>query len=351
LKRYELESLLKSFILFFGILSLLLFLLYWQDLKLQFTNLDKDIENRMKVCSIELTCKEFDMDFAKKDVNRSVNKLYKTEDKIYSYFLVPEAPEYLLELSYPINKYKILKDDIEDKLIKKYIIYAFLLSILSIVFSLYSLYPLKKALKINDEFVKDMLHDINTPLSAMNINLKYLEKTIGSLPVIDRLKSNYSSIIALQDNLKNSLSNSKLQKQEVNLFLLADKSLKNFKSMYKDVKFINNTKDLVILANEDAFKRVIDNLIQNACKHNINKGLIVEVGIDEKNIFYIKDNGNGIENIDKIFARGYTKGKRGLGLGLNIVKKLLDELDIDISIKSKLKLGTTFYLNLNKVIN
>ncbi len=349
MKRYELEALFKNFFLFFSILSLLLFLLYWQNLKLQFNNLDKEIEGEMKLCSINLNCKNYGISFVKKDKNIDVNKLYKDSSDIYSYFNVPEAPKYLLKISYEKKSYNNLKDNIKNSFFQRYLIYAIMLSILSIIFSLYSLYPLKKALKINDEFVKDMLHDINTPLAAMNINLTYLEKQLNGLSVIDRLKGNYNSIIALQDNLKNFLDNSKLQKEEIDLSSFIDKSINNFKSIYKDVEFINSVENTKILTNKNALKRVVGNIIQNACKHNINRDLRVEIGV-ENNYLYIKDNGNGIKNINKIFTRGYTKSKRGLGLGLSIVKKLALELNIDIEVKSKVNNGTTFYLNLSKVI-
>ncbi len=350
MKRYELEALFKNFILFFSILVLLLFLLYWQNLKLQYNNLDKNIENRMRFCSLNLNCNEYNFSFIKKSKKEEINKLYKNNQEIYSYFNVPEAPQYLLKISFDSKEYDKLKYDIKKSFLHKYLLYAALLAILSILFSLYSLYPLKRAIKLNDEFVKDMLHDLNTPLSAMYINIRYLEKQLGNFSVVDRLKNNYNSIISLQANLKNFLNNSKLQKEKVELSLLIQKSISNFKNIYKDVEFINTIDKVTILTNKDAFKRVIDNIIQNACKHNLNKGLIVEIGIDENKNLYIKDNGSGIKNVDKIFKRGYTKGKRGLGLGLSIAKKLSNELNIELKVDSKINSGTIFYLNLSKVI-
>ena len=60
----------------------------------------------------------------------------------------------------------------------------------------------------------------------------------------------------------------------------------------------------------------------------------------------ISDSGYGIKNPKKIFHRFYTEHSQGMGIGLHIVKKLCDEMNIDISVSSKEKEGSKFTLSL-----
>jgi len=63
----------------------------------------------------------------------------------------------------------------------------------------------------------------------------------------------------------------------------------------------------------------------------------------------IIDSGKGIQNPKRIFERFYKEQERGIGIGLHIVKKLCDELDVKISVDSKLGSGTAFSLDLSKL--
>ncbi len=105
---------------------------------------------------------------------------------------------------------------------------------------------------------------------------------------------------------------------------------------------------ILIFTNKDALSRILDNLISNACKYS-KKDATITIKMDKK-ILYIKDNGYGIKNVKKVFDRFYKESERGVGIGMHIVKKLCDELKIDIVVKSKLEVGTTVTLNFAKVM-
>ena len=49
------------------------------------------------------------------------------------------------------------------------------IALLSLLFSFYALYPLRKALKLTEEFSRDILHDLNTPLSSLRLNISRLK--------------------------------------------------------------------------------------------------------------------------------------------------------------------------------
>ncbi len=66
----------------------------------------------------------------------------------------------------------------------------------------------------------------------------------------------------------------------------------------------------------------------------------------QNSVLYIEDTGKGIKNPSKVFERFYKEQERGIGIGLHIVKKLCEELGIEITLQSEIGQGTSFFLNL-----
>ena len=96
------------------------------------------------------------------------------------------------------------------------------------------------------------------------------------------------------------------------------------------------------MVNRDAFTRIVDNLLSNACRYNVAEGT-VEIAFDASRVI-IRDSGTGIADTQKAFERFYKESDRGLGLGLNIVKKLSEEMGLGIALSSQKGVGTTFTL-------
>jgi len=104
-----------------------------------------------------------------------------------------------------------------------------------------------------------------------------------------------------------------------------------------------------IFTNKNAFVRIIDNILSNACKYNTLESGYIKISLNE-DILIIKDNAKGIKNTTRIFDRYFKENKRGIGIGLHIVKKLCTKLDIEVSLKSKYKVGTEFKFDLNNIL-
>ena len=119
-----------------------------------------------------------------------------------------------------------------------------------------------------------------------------------------------------------------------------------FKKLYPEIVINISGDKFVYKSDKDAFLRIIDNIISNACKYSSQNSSYIDIVIKKGEII-IKDNGIGIEDTDKVFDRFYKENENGLGIGLNIVKKLCDELNISIDIKSKKDSGTVVKLTLN----
>lgn len=347
MKKYEIESLLKNFFLFFTLLEILISIIFWQQFNNEKRTLDNEIHTQMKLCSYTMKCDDFSLDFVPASQKTEREKLYKNKN-IYSYFTVPTVDNYLMKVILAQKKYEEKIATVKNNLIIDMLLFSVFIMLLSLLFSLYALKPLKKALHLNEEFVKDILHDFNTPISSMVINFKLLKKETGENKKINRVENNIETILTLQKNLQTFLKGIHTQKEQFDLSDLLQRRVQYFNTLYPDIRYSLEVKHISLDINKDAFTRIIDNILSNAGKYNIRNGT-VHIFADHDTLV-IKDSGIGIKNPLKIFERFYKEQDRGIGIGMHIVKKLCDELSIGIKIESQEKNGTKVMLDLSKVI-
>ena len=297
----------------------------------------------MQVCSYTLDCNQYNYDFANKDMTK-LNKLHENNDTLDSYFTIPNSKKFHLKITYPKIMYLQDIKNIQQKLWFKFIFAEILLFILSLFFTFYSLNPIRKALSLNDEFIKDILHDFNTPITSMVLNIKMFEEEKGKNPFISRITKSIDNILLLQNNLKCFLQHSPAQNSSVDIAKLTKKRLEFMQSIYPKITFIyENNNDLIRISNEEILTRIFDNILSNAAKYNRSNGE-VKITIHGTKIS-ISDTGKGIKDISKVMQRYYKEQDRGLGLGLHIVQKLVNELNIEMEVISKIDVGTTFILD------
>ena len=332
MKIYELEAFFKSFFIFFVLLEVLLAINFWHEYQVNKAEAKEKIYIEMKLCAYTLKCDKFQTDFVDIGENKEENIFYE-EDDFYSYFKVPTADQYLMKVSYQKTNYILRLESLENEHYAKFWFYSIFSALISFFFSIYALRPLRKALRLNEEFVKDILHDFNTPISSMLINLKLFKREIGDNPKIQRLENNIESILSLQENLQIFLKGVPKQLEKFSLKSLVKARVQYFEGLYPDIQYNISISTRNIETNKDAFTRILDNLLSNAGKYNIANGK-VSIGLEGNNL-YIEDTGKGIKKPTKVFDRYYKEQDRGIGIGLHIVKKLCDELLIQISIESK----------------
>ena len=275
--------------------------------------------------------------------------LYKNNNKIYSYFNITSSDNYVLKFTLEYSKYELIIKKIQEGYILQYLVVILIITILSVLFSLYSLNPLRQALILTEEFIKDILHDFNTPLSSLRLNASMLKKEIGDNNKILRIEQSVESVLRLQSNLKSYLLNETQEKEIFSLNNLLSQRIDLVSKLYPDINFSSNINNVNLNCNKDALTRIVDNLLTNAAKYNNKDGIVQLLYIEDKKVLQIKDSGKGIKNVTKIFNRFYKEHDRGIGIGLHIVKKLSDELGIAISISSKVGVGTTFSLSLSSL--
>jgi signal transduction histidine kinase len=228
---------------------------------------------------------------------------------------------------------------------------------------------LKTASDNQEQFIQDASHELRTPLTIIHLNLDAVleDETASKDEIIDAIKNALKSVKELQKLTEYLLELSNTNKQKFNKIEVGNVvskqiSLLNNLSISKNVKIQNSidaSQKYYCNGDEILLGRAIYNLIENAIKYCDQKNgkVDVSVNVNDLNIYIkISDNGDGIsdELKDKIFERFYridksrNKSIDGFGLGLALVKKVVDLHDGKITLNSK-KGNTEFIVELKTI--
>ena len=225
---------------------------------------------------------------------------------------------------------------------------------------------------IRTEFLSSISHDLKTPInviySAMQVEEIYIKKK--KLDILEKYnnisKQNCISLIKLTNNLiDNSKINSHFLTPRLEYINLVEVIEDNVMSLIDYVKLSNvdlifdtNVEECYLNIDHEFMDRIILNLISNAVKFTSDDGKIYVIIYDNEESVNIsvKDNGCGIEQefINKAFNRysvgGDCKleGKSGTGIGLNVVKQLVELQGGSIEIKRNEDVGTIISMKFKK---
>ena len=215
------------------------------------------------------------------------------------------------------------------------------------------------------QFTSDVSHELRTPISVIISQSEYgLNHTESKEKMENSLKSVLKESIKMSQMISQLLMLSKMDKghqklniEKVNLSELLDIIIdtQQIAADNKNIK-INSviSPDIVIPADEILIMRLFINLITNAVNYGKENGYInIELfKFKDKIISKISDNGIGIaqENINKIWTRFYqvdsSRSSDSSGLGLSMVKWIVEAHKGSISVKSELNKGTSFTVEL-----
>ena len=334
--------------IFFFLLESFLIVLFFEFYQASLKEYKAQSYKDMEVCSYTLKCKKYTIDFVPKK-SHALHQLYDNKEGLYAFFRLPKSKKFHLKLLYLKNAYESDKRKLLFQFFWKFIGATLLLLLLVFLLTWYSLKPIRKALNINDEFIKDILHDFNTPITSMVLNFSMLKEEKQKDIPLKRLKQGLDTIVLLQNNLKGFLSASVAQKYLVDVAYLVQERLRFMESIYPNLNFVYVKESALLkVTNSELLTRILDNLLSNAAKYNSVKGE-VKVTIT-KDVVTIEDRGKGIKNIAKVLERYQTEQERGLGIGLHVVAKLTDELNIIMTINSKVNVGTEVILDFKNLV-
>jgi len=237
-----------------------------------------------------------------------------------------------------------------------------------------------ESLKVREEFRKEFIgnvaHELKTPIFTIQ---GYIENLIdGAIDdnsvrdkFLNRAKISVERLIYIIIDLDMI---TKLESGTLNLEKDSFDIIELVKNIYdqletqaqkNDIKLIFNKpylESIIVFADKDKIQQVITNLVINSIKYGTNKGT-TEVSLEsinsDKLIVRITDNGEGIQeqHLSRLFERFYrvdqsgSRKQGGSGLGLSIVKHIIDAHNENIYVESKFGIGSEFSFTLTKDLN
>ncbi len=226
--------------------------------------------------------------------------------------------------------------------------------------------------KLKDELFFRTVHDLRAPLTALRWitdkfgRPEFLEKNPEVKADLSNIRDLHSRMLTLIKDALAAGKGEQLDLQlaqaplELNSFLekLAAQFMPAAKGSNIRLIFKAAASPIKILADIEALKEVISNLLDNAIKYNRVNGLVEIVVAAENNEakITIKDTGLGISQtglknlFNPYFRDENVKNLPGTGLGLYLVKKLVNKMNGEIAVASSLNQGTAFTLIFNKIM-
>ena len=207
------------------------------------------------------------------------------------------------------------------------------------------------------EMAKQVAHEIKNPLTPMKLSVQMLQRVASDNPedLTDRIDRTAKTLIEQIDTLTriaNEFSSfakmPKADEQKIKLIPIIETTIDLFG---ENILLTNNCADAVeIVGDKNQLSRVFNNLIKNALQAIPDgRETQIEVVLSHKNellLIAIKDNGKGIADNqkEKIFEPNFTTKTTGMGLGLAMVKNIVEAANGKIWFKTIENEGTTFFI-------
>ncbi|MGF2145586.1 sensor histidine kinase [Vagococcus fluvialis] len=222
----------------------------------------------------------------------------------------------------------------------------------------------EQAIEREKKFITNASHDLKTPIAAIRGHIKLIQRRGESHPEIipkslsfidtesERLEKLSHQLLILNEDRNEFL------KENINFSEMVEAEFNRNMSLFprKYTSTIEN--NVMIQAVRSDLEQIVQNLIGNAIKYSTeNEGIDIQLKIDQpKIIFSVSDNGIGIDekHKNKIFERFFrvddsrTSNIEGSGIGLAIVKEIVEKYQGKIIVKDNKPKGTIFIVEIPK---
>ena len=212
------------------------------------------------------------------------------------------------------------------------------------------------------EMAKQVAHEIKNPLTPMRLTVQSFQKNSGTTKgqdQKDKLNDFCDTLIEQIDTMSNVATSfsdfatlPKTQLEKTDIVEATKKVVEIFEQ--NNISLETSSENIFIKLDKEQWIRVMTNLIKNsiqAIPHDREPIIIVKITESLKTVkVIVSDNGLGVSknNRDKIFEPKFTTKSDGMGLGLGIVRSIINSHRGKISYKSKSKKGTDFKISLPK---
>ncbi|WP_340076383.1 sensor histidine kinase [Leptobacterium sp. I13] len=211
------------------------------------------------------------------------------------------------------------------------------------------------------EMAKQVAHEIKNPLTPMRLNVQNFQRKFDPKdPDIEKKMTDYSKTLIQQiDTLSNiasafsNFANMPAQQNEtLNVVKIVKLALDIFNEDY--IQFVAEEKEIIAKLDRTQLIRVITNLVKNAIQaipEDKTPKIVVSVHSEGNKVkITVADNGSGVseENKDKVFEPKFTTKTSGMGLGLGMVKNIVETYHGTINFTSQSGKGTVFTVTFPK---
>lgn len=223
-------------------------------------------------------------------------------------------------------------------------------------------------IKSQKEFVEDVSHELRTPVAVVEGHLKMLNRWGKDDPQIleESIDAALQETQRMKTLVQEMLDLSRAQEVDVyykneltNISTKTTQIVSNYQMLYPDFIFTidkDTEEDLYVNMYRNHLEQVLVNILDNAVKYSFDrKEVHISLGVNNGQVdVAIQDFGSGMpeEDLDKIFNRFYrvdkarSREKGGTGLGLPIVKELVEAYGGRVSVSSILDQGSIFRIHL-----
>lgn len=209
------------------------------------------------------------------------------------------------------------------------------------------------------EMAKQVAHEVKNPLTPMKLTIQNFERKFNPQDpdVHEKVKALSNTLVDQIDlvaKVANAFSQFAQLPEKNNEVFDINKEIKIILNVFSDqsIYFHSNKPEIMVEMDKIYLSRIITNLVANARQARVEGNeSIINVDVEQRQkriIISVEDNGGGIaeELYDRIFEPNFTSKSGGTGLGLTMVRKMVEEYQGEISVKSEVGKGSTFTIYL-----
>ena len=210
-----------------------------------------------------------------------------------------------------------------------------------------------KLLEEQDQFLKNAIHEIHTPLAIIITNIDLLRMQNIQNESIDAIEAGCKIIQTSYEDMTYLMKKDRMEDIQTTIslvdFIMERKNYFHCIAEMNELHismFVGQVHLPLLYFSELKLARLVDNTLSNAIKYSYRPSEItITVGLTQESVFFeVRNYGPVIKNTQKIFERFHRESdhKGGYGLGLSIVAQICQEKNIQIQVSSSEQRGTSF---------
>ena len=211
------------------------------------------------------------------------------------------------------------------------------------------------------EMAKQVAHEIKNPLTPLKLSVQQLIATFRDKSdkfdsvfekVTQTILTQIENLSSIATEFSRFAKMPSLKLESVDLLPVLKDTLNLFSEERIDIKLNSEIESAVIETDVNQFRRMIINLIRNSIQAEATE-IVIQIKLINNNfVLLFVDNGKGIseKDKDKIFEPSFTTKKKGMGIGLKLIKRFLEGINGNIILLETSEKGTTFRITIPKFV-